>query len=328
MTNKICTGCGIILQNIDKEKEGYVDNLEKELCERCFKLKYYGEYRKTTKNNQDYNEILSKIDKNSLVLYISDIFNLNLDNIDKFKKIILVLTKRDVLPKSIKDEKIINYIKKRYNNLLDIEIISSIHNYNLDNLYNKILKYKNKLPIYVVGNTNSGKSTLLNKLIKNYSTNRINITTSMYPSTTLDKIEIKLDNDITLIDTPGLINENSVINKLSNKELKKYNIKKEIKPRTFQIKDSGSILIDNLIRIDYITKNPNSMTIYINNGIPVKKISPNNNILKATNKQSFNLNNNKDIIIEDICFIKLVNEINIDIYINENIKINTRDNLI
>jgi len=326
--NKICMGCGIELQDKNQDIGGYVNNLEKDLCQRCFKLKHYGEYKQTTKNNEDYEKILASINPDNLVLYVCDIFTLNLDNLKRFKKVILVLTKRDVLPKSVKDEKIIKYIKNKYNNLLDIEIISSIHNYNLDSLYNKIIKYNNSKPIYLVGHTNSGKSSLLNKIIKNYSNQDINITTSMYPSTTLDKIEIKLNDNITLIDTPGLINENSIINKLPQKELKKYNIKKEVKPRTFQIKDTGSILIDNLIRIDYKTNIPNSITFYINNGVLVKKIGKNNEILKESLKKSFKLSKDKDLVIDDICFLKFVHEIDIDIYLKEDINIRRRDNLI
>ena len=328
MTDKICIGCGSLLQNQEKEKEGYTKILSHSLCERCFKLKNYGEYQKTTKNNQDYNKILASIPKDTLVLYICDILSLNLENIEKFKNVILVLTKRDILPKSIKDNKIIEYIKKRYKHLLDVEIVSSIHNYNLDNLYEKITKYNKNTPIYLIGNTNSGKSTLLNKILKNYSNTDLEITTSMYPSTTLDKIEIKLNEEITFIDTPGLLNENSLMNKLSNKELKKYNIKKEIKPRTIQIKDKGSILIDDLIRIDYSTKEANSMTIYLNNGIPTKKISLNNPLLKNGIEKNISLQKNKDIVIEDICFIKIVKPIEINLYTKENIKISIRDNLI
>lgn len=328
MKDKKCLGCGTILQNEEPTQAGYIPNINHELCQRCFKLKNYGEYQKTIKNNQDYKKIIESIDKKAQVLYICDILSLNLDNINKFKNVILVLTKRDILPKSIKDSKIIDYIKKRYKHIEDIEIISTLHNYNLDNLYNKILKYNNKQPIYLVGNTNSGKSTLLNKLIKNYSDQNLEITTSMYPSTTLDKIEIKLNNEITIIDTPGLINENSLINKLPTKELKKYNIKKEIKPRAIQIKDSGSILIDNLIRLDYHTKEANSMTIYINNGVPTKKISINNSILKNGIERNISLPKGKDIVIEDICFIKIVKPIEIDLYTQENIKISIRDNLI
>ena len=328
MTYKKCIGCGLILQDKDITKEGYTPNIDKQLCSRCFKLKHYGEYKVTTKNNNDYKKIINSISNNNLILYISDIMYLNLDNIELFNKILLVLTKRDTLPKSIIDDKIKKYINKRYKNIIDIEIISSIHNYNLDNLLNKIYKYNNNKDIYLVGYTNSGKSTLLNKIIKNYTNSNINITTSMYPSTTLDKIEINLNDKLTLIDTPGLINEQSIINKLDNKLIKRFNIKKEIKPRTFQIKDSGSIIIDNIIRIDYITKEPNSMTIYINNGVIVKKLSKNNNILKDKINKNITLSSNKDIVIDDICFIKFTKDIKLNIYTIYDTNIRVRDNLI
>ena len=51
---KKCTGCGIILQTEDINKEGYTENIDNELCLRCFKLKNYGEYKAVTLNNKDY----------------------------------------------------------------------------------------------------------------------------------------------------------------------------------------------------------------------------------------------------------------------------------
>ena len=42
MTKK-CSGCGVLLQNDNINKEGYVDDLNKDICERCFKLKYYSQ---------------------------------------------------------------------------------------------------------------------------------------------------------------------------------------------------------------------------------------------------------------------------------------------
>ena len=38
---KKCTGCGITLQTEDINKEGYTENIDNELCLRCFKLKNY-----------------------------------------------------------------------------------------------------------------------------------------------------------------------------------------------------------------------------------------------------------------------------------------------
>ena len=58
MTKK-CSGCGVLLQNDNINKEGYVDDLNKDICERCFKLKYYGEYKEVTLDNKDYQNILN-----------------------------------------------------------------------------------------------------------------------------------------------------------------------------------------------------------------------------------------------------------------------------
>lgn len=318
-----CIGCGIELQNIDITKEGYIQNASDKLCQRCFKIRYYNEYKTTIKNNEDYLKILNNITNNDLVVYVTSILDIRLDYIDTFKNVIVVLTKKDTLPKSVKDEKIINYIKKRYK-CLDVIIVSSIKNYNIDYLFNKIKDYNMKT--YIIGTTNGGKSTLINKFIKNYSTNDNFITSSMYPSTTLDEIKINIDN-VDIVDTPGLINKGSITNYIDNKTLKKITIKKEIKPKTYQLKGKGSIAIDNLVRIDYNT-NETSMTLYLSNLINIRFLGKNNDELKDNKLNKFNLEKNKDIVISDLCFIKFTKEVELNIYSINDVLIYERDNLI
>ena len=36
-----CIGCGVVLQNTDSNNDGYVENLEHNLCKRCFMIKNY-----------------------------------------------------------------------------------------------------------------------------------------------------------------------------------------------------------------------------------------------------------------------------------------------
>lgn len=313
--NRKCMGCGNILKD---------DELEHNICNRCFRLKHYGEYHVTNKDNSDYLKIINNIDSNDLVIYVTSLLNLTIMDLSKFKNVIVVLTKRDILPKSVKDNKIIDYVKNHYN-FKDIEVISSIKNYNLDDLISKIEKY-NKKKVYLIGNTNSGKSTLLNKLIENYSESDIDITTSMYPSTTLDTIEVKIK-DIMFIDTPGIIDNGSIINYIDYKMLKKITPKKEVKPRTYQIKGKGSLVIEDLVRIDYET-NDNSMTIYIANSVNILRVGEANPRLKDLPKREFNLKNDKDIVITDLCFIKFVKGLKVKIYANNNINVYERDNLI
>ena len=319
-----CIGCGSILQDTDKNKDGYVLDINDTLCQRCFRIRYYNEYKNTIRDNNDYLKILDSINNDDLVVYVTSLLDIRLDYIDSFKNVIVVLTKRDILPKSVKDEKLIKYIKSRYNPL-EVIVVSSVKNYNIDYLFDILRQYKKK-NIYVVGTTNGGKSTLINKLIKNYSDNDVVITSSMYPSTTLDKIEINILG-LNIIDNPGLINKGSIVNYIDNNLLKKITIKKEIKPKTYQLNGKGSILIEDLIRLDYDTKGT-SMTIYVNNLVNIRFLGKDNNKLLDGKCNKFSLDNNKDIVISDLCFIKFTKNVNLNIYSNYDVLIYERDNLI
>lgn len=319
-----CIGCGSILQDTDENKDGYVLDINDKLCQRCFRIRYYNEYKNTIRDNNDYLKILDSINNDDLVVYVTSLLDIRLDYIDSFKNVIVVLTKRDILPKSIKDEKLIKYIKSRYNPL-EVIVVSSVKNYNIDYLFDTLRQYK-KNNIYVVGTTNGGKSTLINKIIKNYSDNDVVITSSMYPSTTLDKIEINILG-LNIIDTPGLINNGSIVNYIDNNILKKITIKKEIKPKTYQLNGKGSILIEDLIRLDYDTKGT-SMTIYVNNLVNIRFLGKDNNKLLDGKCNKFSLDNNKDIVISDLCFIKFTKNVNLNIYSNYDVLIYERDNLI
>ena len=326
---KKCLGCGITLQYKDKDKPGYTQNEDNPICERCFKIKHYNSYKKVSLTNEDYQKIWDNIPKTSFTIYVTDIFSLDYTKIDTFKNIILVINKIDILPKSLKKEKIINYIKKQHPNIKDIVAISSKTCEGIDTLYNKIKTLSKQKTIYIVGTTNSGKSTLINRLISLYGIKETkdNITTSMYPSTTLNKIEVKLK-DITLIDTPGLINDNNIINYLDIKDIKKIMPKKEIKPKTCQIEGIGSIIIDNYTRIDYQTTKKTSIVIYASNLLNIKFISTNNDIHHEYKKHILEIPSNKDIVILGLCFIKCTDNIKMDIYTIKNIKPIIRDNLI
>ena len=323
-----CLGCGIKLQNESKDKLGYTLSLENNICERCFKLKNYGKYTNVSLNNTDYLNVLNSIKKDDLVVYTTDILSLSINLIETFERVLLVITKRDILPKSIKDEKIVKYIKKKYPNVIGVIVVSSNKNYNLDYLYDKMKKYSNKKGVYLVGNTNSGKSTLINKLIDNYSINSNNkVTTSMYPATTLDKLEINLG-DLILIDTPGLIEKGNIVNYLDATDMKSITPKKEIKPKSCQISGIGSLVIDKYIRIDYHTKKKNSLVIYASNTLNIRFSSLKKEISKDFKKIKFDLKDRQDIVIPGLGFIKFVDPFEVSIYCNSKVKPYSRDNLI
>ena len=92
------------------------------------------------------------------------------------------------------------------------------------------------------------------------------------------------------------------------------------------MKGKGSLIIDNKVRVDYFSDN--NITIYLANNLNIVKAGLDNSKLKNGIKKEFKLSKDKDIVIEDLCFIKFNKSSNIDIYSLYNINIYDRDNLI
>ncbi len=331
---KYCIGCGVLLQDENMTMEGYTTSIENDICSRCFRMKNYGEYQIVTKSNEDYIDILKTVNKtNDLVLYIVDLLNLERDlkYIRNYinNKVILVLSKRDVLPKSVKDDKLIDYFKKMDLDYQDMIVVSPNKNYNIDALLLMIKKYKTSKNVYVVGHTNVGKSTLINKLMKNYSDNECELTISPLPSTTLNKISIKLSDDLMLIDTPGLIDRGNIVNYVDPLLLKKINPKKEIKPKTYQIKKGQCLIIGGLIRVDYQEGGKNSFTVFMSNDLKVQRFNMSRQqALKDLHPNELNVLYHEDIVVNGLGFIKVVEKADVVVYADKNVEVYTRRSLI
>ncbi len=332
---KRCKGCGVILQDQNLLQEGYTTNLENNICQRCFRMKNYGEYQVVTKSNDEYLEILKSVgETKDLVLYITDLLNLE-ENIETIRelipnKMILVLNKKDVLPKSVKEEKLIKYLENKGINFEEVIVISVNKNLNIDYLLKRIKYYQTSKNVYVVGHTNAGKSSLINKLISNYSSNEQELTMSPLPSTTLNLVKIDVNDHLTLIDTPGLVDNGSILNRVDASMVKKISPKKEIKPRTYQLRKNQSIIIEDLIRIDYVEGEKNSFTLFVSNDLKVKRLLNlfNNNELKDKNKSTYEMKYDEDLVINGLGFIKIVNKGVVDVYIDKDIDVFTRRSLI
>lgn len=331
---KYCMGCGILLQDENIAQEGYTSSLENDICQRCFRMKNYGEYQVSTKSNEEYLKILKSIGrKKDLVLHIVDLINIDKDlqlvQTEIKNKMILVLNKRDVLPKSVKDEKILDYFRELELKYEDIIIISASKNYNLDLLYEKIKKFQTTKNVYVVGHTNTGKSSLINRMIANYSESDKELTISPLPSTTLNEIHIQLNENLTLIDTPGLVDHGNLVNYVDSSLLKKISPRKEIKPKTYQLKPNQCLIIHDIIRLDYMEGEKNSFTLYLSNDLKVKRM----NALKQTRlkdlcKTTYKIKYGEDLVINGLGWIKIVGKGMVDIYLDKDIETFTRKSII
>ena len=285
MTKK-CIGCGIVLQDKDINQLGYTPKIENDLCQRCFKLKHYGE-KIVIEKKQNNNELINKINKEKvIVLYLVDFLNINNETIEYFHKInnskYLVITKSDIIPKNIIIDRLITNIKKEYK--IEEEII-------LCNVFDK--KNSNKLKEIIENNkvifcgiTNMGKSSLINKLTNS------DITISSKENTTQDFIKIN-----NIIDAPGFICNYQVIIP-----------KSKILPKTYQLKNKYYLNIADII---ISTKEDANLTLYFANEINIekrKKIEEYKYLIK--------IKKNQDLVIKGMGFIKFSTDTSI--YLNTN----------
>lgn len=287
----ICMGCGVKVQTENPEMIGYApaSALAKEMiiCQRCFRLKHYNEVQDVNLTDDDFLKILNGIGRtDALVVMIVDIFDFNgswLPGLHRFvgqNKVLLVGNKVDLLPKSVKHNKLINWMKHEAKQLglkpEEVFLVSAARGVNVKETAAAIDEMRNGKDVYVVGCTNVGKSTFINRIIKEVTGEADVITTSHFPGTTLDIIKIPLDDEKSLIDSPGIINHHQMAHFVDKQDLKIITPKKEIKPKVFQLNEGQTLFFGGLARFDYISGGRRSFVCYVSNEINIHRTKTEN----------------------------------------------------
>jgi len=281
-----CTGCGVKIQTEKPEELGYApaSSLEKEVvvCQRCFRLKNYNEIQDVSLTDDDFLKILNELgSKDALIVKIVDIFDFNgswLPGIQRFagkNPVLLIGNKADLVPKSVKQRKLIDWMKKESRELglnpIDVSLVSAVKGYNIREAAAAIDEYRNGKDVYIVGCTNVGKSTFINRIIKEVTGEGDVITTSHFPGTTLDMIEIPLEDGKAIVDTPGIINHHQMAHYVDKRDLKFITPKKEIKPKVYQLNEQQTLFFGGLARFDYISGGRRSFSCYVPNEISIHR---------------------------------------------------------
>lgn len=282
-----CIGCGAKIQTTDPDGIGYMPmsalkkgfENEEILCKRCFRLRHYNEIQPVSLTDDDFRRLLDQISQtDSLVVYVMDVFDFSgslIPGLHRFvgdNPVILVGNKIDILPRSLRRSKIKDWMRQQANiaglRPDDIALTSGKNGDDVPALLEMIERYRDGRDVYVVGVTNVGKSTLINQIIKEVTGERQDaITTSRFPGTTLDRIEIPLDDHSSIIDTPGIIHQDQMAHYLTPKDLKYVSPQKELKPRTYQLNPGQTIFAGALARFDFVQGEKGGFTAYFENNL-------------------------------------------------------------
>ena len=193
-----CSSCGAILQSKQEQSVGYVpskkfeesfkeDRLSKLSCMSCFQLRSYNKtFLRQTTNGEVMNQLKHLRQHRALILYVVDMFDIegtmfkNIQQvIGKKKRVIIVGNKTDRLPQDDpKASKQLEHMKDvlkeicyensldKDSNFRDICLVSAKTGFGMLSLVEKIAKHRDMdMDVYIVGCTNTGKSSLYNVLV-------------------------------------------------------------------------------------------------------------------------------------------------------------------
>ncbi|SEN03278.1 ribosome biogenesis GTPase YqeH [Lihuaxuella thermophila] len=283
----VCHGCGVLIQTEDPGKLGYVPESaltrEEVLCQRCFRIRHYGDIGTVAQDPDLYLKKLSEIaDTNSLVVQIVDLFDFAGSWIPGIHRhignnpLLLLANKIDLFPRSVKWGRLREWLMEAAQGLgvtpVDVVLCSAAKGINMDKAVQAIEKHRQGRDVYIVGTTNAGKSTFINRLLRDLGGEEKDvITTSPYPGTTLDAIRIPLDDGKAIVDTPGIVRKDRISEWMSPNDLKVIVPSSTIHPKVYQLNDRQTLFLGGLARLDFVSGPRQPFVCYVSNRLYVHR---------------------------------------------------------
>ncbi|CAI9297661.1 unnamed protein product [Lactuca saligna] len=281
-------------------REAQVEKEEVTVCARCHSLRNYGQVKNQNVENLipdfDFDKLIStRLMKptgnadSTVVIMVVDCVDFDgsfpkraakslFDSLQgqegfksskKLPKLVLVATKVDLLPSQISPTRLDRWVRHRAKaqgapRLNGVYLVSSRKDLGVRNLLTFVKDLAGpRGHVWVIGAQNAGKSTLINALAKKGGVKVSKLTEAAVPGTTLGILRIGgiLSAKAKMYDTPGLLHPYLMSMRLNREEQKMVEIRKELRPRTYRIKQGQAIHVGGLMRLDL--NHASVQTIYV-----------------------------------------------------------------
>lgn len=274
------------------------------ICMRCYDLKHKNQQPDTmqyTIIQRDpqtiLNYVMNEIKRDSIVINVIDLIDFHGSIIQKIfeeasKKnlfMIIVANKYDVLPKQASYSRIHSWVKQeisRYIETSNVCVVSSKTGEGMKKLItalNRAKETRKEAEVYVIGSTNSGKSSFINKLVRmtwNLPREKLKsveladqLTASSLPGTTLNTVDVNCKSlNLTVKDTPGVPNPNQLTTHITDIRVVSLLVPgKKIKPVSMSILPNESVWIGGLAKLDMLEGKFKFLTIFTSSFVTIYK---------------------------------------------------------
>ena len=288
-----CQSCGAILQADTKKEPGFISKAIFEngvpkipYCNSCYeKMLSLNSSALDHETDKDILKILKDaVATDSLIVWIVDLFSfngtLNPDVVKRVKKlnILVIGSKRDLMPSFATDEMLSRYLDERFAevgiNPIAIKLIGSEDAINIKEILELFAEYRKGRDVYLIGELNSGKTTFINKMLKDYKNNtRWQVKTELYPGTNSNVLEIPLTNSSFFYELPDLSNSTSVFSRVEAPVQKLITPKKEVVMTRKFIGDGSAICVGNLACLYVVKGHHTSIRVFTAEKVECKTLS-------------------------------------------------------
>lgn len=290
-----CYNCGAVLQSKKKNEKGYLpDELFAAYegdgrvlyCQRCFDIM---KGINTGALEQNIDKATAKILDDAVatdayIVWVVDLFTfngtLNPDIVAKIKKlkVAVIGTHRDLFSSLIKDETLTRFIDERYQEVGvkpdSITILGNEDDVDIKGLMDKFNKARQAHDVYIIGSKSSGKTSLINRLLKYYvNKTKWPIKTENYRGTNVKVMSIPLSNSSFIYELPGFSLSTSVVGKVE-KEVQKIIVpRRRIETHYRTLMKGDALAIGSLAYFEFCVGKPTAVKFYCAEGVEIKKIA-------------------------------------------------------